>query len=423
MITGPATENEALLCLPRFMDPSLPTGLWWCKDAEDVQVVGTNAVCKALLADWGELARYADYIGQFPYILLAVPPGEAQEEIACELATRFSIPIMVPKREVFRGYPSIRALREAGGMKAQDRLLLEAEELPTPGLINLADVDCTMRENRPRVVSGFRELDAAIGGFAAGELSVWTGKRGEGKSTLLGQLLIEAVNQNHCVCAYSGELPKEQFKQVLLQQAAGPLNVKAREDAHSGRTFYDVNPAVEQAIDRWWDKRIFLTDIQGKNAHNEENILKLFEYAWRRYGCDTFLVDNIMTASLKDESLLGFWRAQSSFTGRLAAFAKAKGVHVHLVAHPRKTPGKLEADDVGGSSDITNRADNVFKVERVPEEKTQEVGFSCGLTVLKNREFGAQRQVKLEFNEAGRRYYKPGGSPCKKYCWELAERA
>lgn len=423
MITGADMGNEALLYLPRFMDPELPTGLWWCRDAEDMQEVGVNAVCKALTATWGEVGRRAGFIHQFPYILLAVPPGADQEELARELTTRFALPIMIPRGEAFRGYPSLRALREAGGIKAQDRLLLEAEELPAPGLLNLAQVDCSRRESRPRVVSGFPELDAAIGGFAPGELSVWTGKRGEGKSTLLGQLLLEAVNQNHTVCAYSGELPKEQFKLGLLQQAAGPLHVRAREEPRSGRVFYHVDPGAAQAINGWWDKRIFLTDIQGRDAHDEGNILKLFEYAWRRYGCGVFLADNIMTASLRDEASLGFWRAQSSFTGRLSAFAKAKGVHVHLVAHPRKTQGRLEADDVGGSSDITNRADNVFKVERVPEEKAEEVGFSCGLTVLKNREFGAQRQVRLEFNQAARRYYRPGGSPSKRYSWEEAGRS
>ena len=46
MITG----NESLLFEPRFMDPQVePFGLYWCKDAEDMQAVGANAVCKALL--------------------------------------------------------------------------------------------------------------------------------------------------------------------------------------------------------------------------------------------------------------------------------------------------------------------------------------------------------------------------------------
>lgn len=418
MITG---GNDGLLFMPEFIDPAQPTGLWWCKDVEDVYAVSANAVCKALTAPWTELDAWVEWVAQFPYILLAVPPGPVQDEIAGELTARFPVPVMVPSPESFRDATSIRELVSMGGLRTLDKLLLEAVELPDQNVLNVADIDPVKKLNAKRVVSGIPGLDKEIGGFSGGQLSVWTGKRGEGKSTLLGQIMLDAVNQNHCVCVYSGEMAKEDFKLSLLQQAAGYLHVKRREDPRTGRVYYDVDPNVVKAIDDWWDKRLFLTDIQRKDAHDEKNILKIFEYAYRRYGCDVFLVDNIMTAELTDESRLGAWRAQSLFTGRLVAFAKRLDVHVHLVAHPRKTEGKrtIEADDVGGSSDITNRADNVFKVERVPEEEVEKARYSTLLTVLKNREFGARTRVKLDYNEPSRRLYPAGGSPEKHYSWEM----
>lgn len=420
MTTG---ASDSLLFRPDMMDPSQPSGLWWCKDAEDMQTVGMNAVCKGILAEWKELEPWMEYINSFPYILIVIPPGLEQDTAAAELEARVSIPIIIPTEDSFQGYKSLFSLVGDRGIRALDNLLLNGEEAPVHGIINLADVDCQKRKNAKRVISGLHELDSAIGGFSSGELSVWTGKRGEGKSTLLGQILLDAVNQNHVVCAYSGELPKEQFKLGLLQQAAGYLNVTRRVDQRSGRVLFDVNKEVVPYIDKWWNERLFLTDIQRKEAHDEANILKIFEYANRRYGADTFLVDNIMTAELKDESNLGFWRAQSAFTGRLVSFAKRLDVHVHLVAHPRKTEGRrLEADDVGGSSDITNRADNVFKVERVPEEREQELGYSSLLTILKNREFGARARIKLEYNEPSRRLYEAGGRQIKCYSWEEARK-
>lgn len=409
-------QSDSLLCRPELMDPSQPSGLWWCQNAQDMMAVGMNAVCKSITAPWKDLECYSEYINQFPYILLAIPPGEKQVEAMEELQARFSIPVVVPTAASFKGHSSIIDLLDDCGMKALESLLLNGEEAPVTGIINVAEVDCYKKKNAVRVVSGIRGLDSAIGGFSGGELSVWTGKRGEGKSTLLGQILLDSVNQGHVVCAYSGELPKEQFKLGLLRQAAGYLNVTKREDRRSGRIYYDVNKDVIPYIDKWWDKRMLLTDIQRKSAHDEENILKIFEYAHRRYGADTFLVDNIMTTELKDEATLGFWRAQSSFTGRLVAFSKRLGVHVHLVAHPRKTQGHLSADDVGGSSDITNRADNVFSVERVPEDKC--LDYSSLLTIIKNREFGARGQIKLDYNEPSKRLYESGQSPVKCYSWE-----
>lgn len=418
MITGP---DSSLLFEPRFMDPQAePYGLYWCRDAEDVQAVSVNAVCKSLAAPWRELGAWSEFICQYPYVLVAVPPGPVRDEIAGELQARFPLPVLVPGKDAFHGCASARELRENYGISALDQLVLDAEELPSPGLLNVAEIDCDTESNVRRTSSGLALLDREIGGFAPGELSVWTGRRGEGKSTLLGQILLDAIDQGRRVCAYSGELPAKQFKRFIRQQAAGYLHTTAQEDPWTGKTFFLVNNDVKGAIDRWFDGSLFLTDIRDKLAHDEDTILRLFEGAHRRYGCDTFLVDNIMTAQLRGETEMGYYRAQSAFAGRLTDFCKRLGVHTHLVAHPRKTEGKrpIEADDVGGSGDITNRADNVLKVERVPEEKVQELGYSTLLTILKNREFGARGKVKLKFNEPSRRLYPMGGSPAKKYGWE-----
>lgn len=403
------------------MDPQVePFGLYWCKDAEDMQAVGVNAVCKALTAPWRELGAWSEFICRFPYILVAVPPGSTRDEIAGELQARFPLPVLIPGKDAFHGCASALELRDNYGLSAIDQLVIDAEELPSPGLLNVAEIDCDTDTNTKRTSSGLALLDREIGGFAPGELSVWTGRRGEGKSTLLGQILLDAINQGRRVCAYSGELPAKQFKRFIRQQAAGYLHVTKREDPLTGKSFFLVNDDVKVPIDRWFDGTLFLTDIRDKAAHDKETILRLFEGSNRRYGCDTFLVDNIMTAQLRREAEQGYYRAQSAFAGRLADFCKRLGVHVHLVVHPRKTEGKrpLEADDVGGSGDITNRADNVLKVERVPEERFQELGYSTLLTILKNREFGARGKVKLEFNEPSRRLFQMGGSPAKRYGWE-----
>lgn len=412
-------DNGAILFRPEFVDPAQePFGLWWCQNVIDMDAVSVNAVYKAPDAPWSDVNAWVDWLARFPYILVAVPPGTAQDEIVEELSARAPAPVIVPSVQSFYGARSIRELRDNVGIKAVDKLLLDAEEVPVAGLLNIAEIDTSKRKNAVRVISGLPKLDKAVGGFSGGALSVWTGKRGEGKSTLLGQILLEAINQNHVVCAYSGELPKEDFKLALQQQAAGYLHVTQTADLVSDRTIYSVNRDVVPWIDEWWDGRLYLTDIGRKNAHEEDTILKLFEYANRRYGADVFLVDNIMTAQLREEARLGFWRAQSVFTGRLVDFCKRLNVHTHLVAHPRKTEGKraLEADDVGGSGDITNRADNVFKVERVaPEDK----GCDALVTIMKNREYGARGTVKLDFNEPSRRFFPAGGSPAKRYSWEM----
>ena len=64
-------------------------------------------------------------------------------------------------------------------------------------------------------------LDELIGGLAEGAMTVFTGKPGQGKSTLAGQLLLAAIEQGYSVCAYSGELTRERFQEWINLQAAG----------------------------------------------------------------------------------------------------------------------------------------------------------------------------------------------------------
>lgn len=423
----PGLSNEPcpILFDPKCMDPNQPT-LWWCLDAEDVFTVETNAVCRANAVSWAEVEQnetLLEIVGLYEFVLVCAPPGPDRDELVEHLTSFLFTPILVPTEKAFRGHANVRELLRHCGTKAVDALLYGAQEVPMQGVLDIAEVECDQRLNAQRVLSGFRELDAEIGGFSPGELTVWTGKRGEGKSTLLSQLLLEAVNQGHRVCAYSGEMPARQFKRVMLQQAAGRDNVERQEDARSGRVLFEVKAETAQRINEWWRRRLFLNDIKRENCHDERQILKIFEYAHRRYGCDVFLVDNIMTAQLKDAVALGYWQAQSAFTGRLAAFAKGRGVHVHLVAHPRKTNGRLGADDVGGSVDITNRADNVLKVERVADSRIEEAGCNMLLSVLKNREFGAMPKIKLVFDPSTRRFYPAGTVNGRAYSWERAETA
>ena len=172
-----------------------------------------------------------------------------------------------------------------------------------------------------------------IGGFYPGELSVWTGKRDGGKSTLLGQLLLEALDQGFPVCAYSGELPTWRFKHWISLQAAGPGNVVERKDRASGKTFYTVPQMIQRRLDEWWAGRFWLYD--NRLANDDGSILRIFEYAVRRYGCCVFLVDNLMTARLA-ASERNFYRAQGAFTGRLVELPS--GTRFMCILWP--TPGK-----------------------------------------------------------------------------------
>lgn len=407
-----------LVYFPERMDTRRP--LWFARDALDVDALqeAGNAVALAVGASFEDFRRCEPFFAAFPSVFLALGDQEERAAVSEALAEYApSVPVLLPAENAFRDRKTVRAVLEAGGQRAVDRLMIGAVERPAAGLLDLADV--ARGEEPPSVLSGIRELDQRIGGFYAGELSVWTGKRGCGKSTLLGQLLLNALNQGFPVCAYSGELPAWRFKQWLLLQAAGPEHVIERRDRFSGKVFFSVPPHIEKRIDEWWRGRFFLYD--NRFAGDEDSILRLFEYAVRRHCCCLFMVDNLMTLRFTSSADRDFYKAQSNFTGRLVEFAKRTEVHVFLVAHPRKTESgrALEADDIGGSGDVSNRADNVFALTRLNEADAAAKGFQTVLRTLKNRSYGSLSSIGLDFEPNSRRFFKSGtGCSDWRYRWE-----
>lgn len=408
-----------LVYFPDRMDTR--KALWLVRDVLDVDALKDNAFCLAD-GDPEALSQSLPFLSAFPSVFLALSDAQLTEDVA-EMLAQFApaVSILTPRKGAFGDQKNVREVLAVGGEKAVSRLIMGAIEHAASGLLDVAEVERMDPMSLPAVLSGIRELDRTIGGFAPGELSVWTGKRGSGKSTMLGQILVDAIQQGHAVCAYSGELSAWRFKQWISMQTAGSKHLEHCTDRWSGKEFYRVPQEIQKQIDEWWRGRFFLYDNKVSSASDEESILSVFSYAVRRYGCCVFLVDNLMTARFSVSADRDFYRAQSNFAGRLVEFAKKHEAHVHLVAHPRKAEGGkkgvADADDVSGSADITNRADNVFSLERLPDTKAEEYGFDTMLKILKNRSFGETKDIQLCFDPASRRFTRPG-EPEKHYGWE-----
>jgi len=297
------------------------------------------------------------------------------------------------------------------------RILHTAKEVPVSGLVRLAEVGDFDPLQSERIKSSVQAVNNIIGGYMLGLLSVWTGINGSGKSTFLGQEMLSAIDQGYKVCVYSGELPAPMFRYWVDLQAAGPSNLNARFDQIKETDVYSPKKEVVEYIRRWYYDDFFLYDSFG--GAGEDSIWEIFEYAYRRYGCKVFLIDNLMTVVLGGNEK-DFYRRQSDFVGKAKSFAHHWGVHVHLVAHPRKSEGRLGKMDVMGSGDITNRADNVLSTHRCDEEERAEYQSDGILDLFKDRLNGVQdTAVTLQFDRKSKRFYRDVTEKMRKFGWEV----
>ncbi|MDL2224658.1 AAA family ATPase [Eubacteriales bacterium OttesenSCG-928-M02] len=360
--------------------------------------------------DW--LDTCWDFLERFERITIVSDGSEKGNAMADALTTRLDCYAIY--RADLGGKSANAKLRE-DGKKALLDTVMAAKEVPAYGLLNAADIRPIDFSHVPKIKSGFSVLDMAIGGFLYGDLSIWTARTGEGKSTLLSQILVEALDDGHNVCAYSGELRADRFMHILNVQLAGESHL--RQEKSYGRDEIVVPKDTLDAMRNWYRDRLYVYDNTVKEGGEENGILKAFDLAVRRYNCRVFLVDNLMTARFSGRGD-DFLRQQSAFVGRLKEFATKYNVHVHLVAHPRKNTGAgLDSYDIAGTSDIPNYADNVFALEKIPEEDRGVKMCDATLKITKNRWDGAVKAIALNFNQADRRFYLPNVGNVRVYGW------
>lgn len=287
-------------------------------------------------------------------------------------------------------------------------------EKPEEGLIVVSDYKS--EKKKFRISTGFSKIDSLLRGLGDSSLTILTGKRGQGKSTFAGQLALNAIQDGHKVCFYSGELSARMFQSWIFAQAAGPEHMVAERDQF-GNTDYYVEKYIEQRIRAWLGKKLLLYD-NSVSKHSDKNaILERFAMARRVYGCDLFFVDNLMTAKYEIDNEQNYWRAQSNFAGALKDFAQENFCHIVLVAHPKKGDSGDINDNVSGSSDITNRADNVINVKKLDEKERTEKNADCSISITKNRDYGDESHIMYYFDRSCRQFIEQGGNKITKYGW------
>ena len=281
-----------------------------------------------------------------------------------------------------------------------------AKDVPVRGILDLADVVPYDPTSVPRIKTMIPALDGTIGGLVEGGITVFTGKPGFGKSTLTGLILLNAIEQGYSVCAYSGELRKERFQSWIDMQCAGSDYIGLKYDAVKGKQVPFLPYQVQQRISAWYRGRFFLFDNNEVFDKNQsDSIMEVFTMAVRRHGCKLFLVDNLMTALADTEEET---RAQGKFVNELKNFANRYGVHVIIVAHPRKTKigEAIRGDDVGGNSATIRLADNAIVVEK-PD-----------LRIIKSREEGREEIIECCYCPDSRRIYQADAGDKNRFSWD-----
>ena len=312
--------------------------------------------------------------------------------------------------DILRKYGKEAIIRAVEGAELRD--VKYVKRLATVEAVNLRDL--------PKIRTGIRPLDRVCGGLLRGHVVLLSGKRGEGKSTFMSQLVAEAIEQDNAVFVYSGELPNYHFKNWLDLQIAGANHICTVTNDYGDKEYYLTDGCVKK-INAWYYDKAFIFDNSAVSDDEYEGLIKVMVDAICRYDIKLVCIDNLMTAMDGDPNT-DIYRQQSAFVKKLEKLAQQYDVAIILVAHPKKSNAAFDNDTVSGSSDITNAVSFVFNYQRADD------GDECDsyLMVTKNRMNGklmtGDNAIPLYYSEKSKRI-SANPNEVKEYgCFKSAEK-
>lgn len=359
-----------------------------------------------------------DWINRFEEVVVFGDYEKGRITLLDELSARLKCTVKHVGEADYRDCKDANEILQKYGPEYLKACVENAVMVPVRRVVDLADVENVDIFNLQKLKTGIRQIDRLLyGGLPFGGLVLISGKPGEGKSTLAGQILANALQQGRRCFAYSGELPNYQFRAWLDFQIAGRKHIFEYRNQW-GDSNYNISATNRQMIADWYRGRCFLYDSDTITGEEHESLTVTAEEVIKKYGVDVVLLDNLMTAlDFEDVSACDKYDKQSLFVKRLARMARKHNALILLVAHKRKNNFSAnENDEISGSGDISNLASIT-----IAYEKDRELGSSQRrLKVSKNRLFGKTETggYIMEFDEKSKRIYGQGDDLDYDFGWD-----
>lgn len=189
--------------------------------------------------------------------------------------------------------------------------------------------------------------------FRPGEVTLWAGINGHGKSLITGMASLSLMGQGQKVCIASFEMKPRKTLERMCRQWCGMEPARMGDDP---MLISGYKEAARQ-FGGWTDSKLWLYDQQG--TVEPETIVAVTRYCAKELGIQHMFIDSLMKCVKGEDDYNG----QKYLVDELCAIAKDHDMHIHLIHHIKKLanedslPGKFDAK---GSGSITDQVDNML---------------------------------------------------------------
>jgi twinkle protein len=192
--------------------------------------------------------------------------------------------------------------------------------------------------------------------FRPGEVTLYAGSNGGGKSLITGQIALGLIKQDQAVCIASFEMKPKRTIYRMLRQFSGK-NIENPFFANKETMI----TGLANRFEGFCDSRLFLYDQQGTTSSHQ--VIAMARYCAVELKVQHIFIDSLMKCVPGEDD----YNAQKSFVDEITAVARDHNVHVHLVHHIRKLQSEEvqpNKNDIKGTGAIADQVDNVLMMWR-----------------------------------------------------------
>lgn len=287
-----------------------------------------------------------------------------------------------------------------------------AEKEGKPKWLSLKQIAYVDVSQLASIPTGIIDFDKRTGGLLLGDVTIMSGISGAGKTSLIDTIVANVLNRGFKVAVWSGEMQGFRYAQWQHQILAGRPYVKKKEGWDN---FWYCPKNIADKINEWLDGKFWLYNCEEYGSRFAQ-LRNDIEEVVKQQGVNLIIIDNLAALNLSDLDGQKYEK-QTQFITEIKDFCKKNNTSCIIVCHPRKVVSFLRKEDVAGTADLVNLADNLVILHRVGKDFVQRAGeflgtkeveqyrdFSSVLEVAKNRSMGVvDYLVGLYFEPESRR--------------------